>query len=159
MWQSADDLLKRIDDEYSIIKENSYSYKKRNLTTSYVHAMLSNSFLKMINKSECFFLIESKNSIFKNGNFNQTYSPWLYTEIGIFNIVQKILRRETAILESSAENFRFPVNIEKLVKLNENILKNWSNDFQKHRIPNLMSRHGFPKWPFVHYLDVLYKIL
>ena len=82
VWNSADDLLKRIDKIYTWDpKRNVYDYNKRNFSTSHVHAMLSMAILDIIDRSECCLFIESDESISLEGIKTKTLSPWIYEEL------------------------------------------------------------------------------
>ncbi|MDQ0859866.1 hypothetical protein [Bacillus sp. V2I10] len=68
----------------------SYSYEKRNYSTSHVHAMLSAALSSMIDKSECLIFLNTPNSInYKDVIQQQTKSPWIYLEIAMSQIVRK----------------------------------------------------------------------
>ena len=82
VWNSADDLLKRIDEIYTWESDrNVYDYNKRNFSTSHVHAMLSMAILDIIDRSECCIFIESEESISLEGIKSKTLSPWIYEEL------------------------------------------------------------------------------
>ena len=82
VWNSADDLLKRIDKVYTWEPDrNVYDYDKRNFSTSHVHAMLSMAILDIIDRSECCIFIESDESISLEGIKTKTLSPWIYEEL------------------------------------------------------------------------------
>ena len=82
VWNSADDLLKRIDEIYTWEPDrNVYDYNKRNFSTSHVHAMLSMAILDIIDRSECCIFIESEESISLEGIKSKTLSPWIYEEL------------------------------------------------------------------------------
>lgn len=90
VWKSADELLKEIDDKYCYKKHTkTYDYKKRNFTTSHVHAILSMALLDTIKYSKCCIFIESDESIsLENGLRKKTFSPWLYEEIKYMTLFQ-----------------------------------------------------------------------
>lgn len=83
VWHSADALLKEIDDKYCYQPESkTYNYKKRNFSTSHIHAMLTMAMHDVINKSECCISIESDQSYpIQNGIETCTLSPWIYEEV------------------------------------------------------------------------------
>lgn len=82
VWNSADDLLQRIDSVYTWDPDrNVYDYNKRNFSTSHVHAMLSMAILDIIDRSECCIFIESDESINLEGIKTKTLSPWIYEEL------------------------------------------------------------------------------
>ena len=134
VWKSADELLKEIDDRYCYRKHTkTYDYKKRNFTTSHVHAILSMALLDTIKNSKCCIFIESDESIsLSNGLRKKTFSPWLYEEIKYMTLFQPTdSTKYFAKTDSLNENFkvkyeadeidRFPfldnVNIRNLRKL------------------------------------------
>lgn len=83
VWNSADRLLKVIDDKYSWsdVDPGYYDYVKRNFSTSHVHTMLSMAMLEAIRRSELCLFIESDNSVtLEEGIKEQTLSPWIYAE-------------------------------------------------------------------------------
>ena len=82
IWNSADQLLKTIDNTYCKNKDqNLYDYKKRNFSTSHIHTMLSMAMMEAIKRSELFLFIESENSLtLRDGINNSTLSPWIYQE-------------------------------------------------------------------------------
>ena len=90
VWKSADELLKEIDDRYCYKKHTkTYDYKKRNFTTSHVHAILSMALLDTIKNSKYCIFIESEESIsLENGLKRKTFSPWLYEEIKYMALFQ-----------------------------------------------------------------------
>lgn len=56
IWGSADELLRVIDNKYYWKKQiQTYSYEKRNLTTSHIHAMLATSIYSVMDKTEVLF--------------------------------------------------------------------------------------------------------
>lgn len=79
-WGSADQLLKEIDDKYCYRKHSkTYDYKKRNFTTSHVHAILSMALLDTILRSKYCIFIESTESVpLNSGLKKKTLSPWLH---------------------------------------------------------------------------------
>ncbi|MBB4597652.1 toll/interleukin-1 receptor domain-containing protein [Xanthomonas arboricola] len=92
VWSSADELLKKIDDKYcKNVGEASYSYEKRNLSTSHVHMMLTMAITEMIDSCECLFFLNTPSSIspVKTINEAKTSSPWIYAEIAISKTIQK----------------------------------------------------------------------
>lgn len=91
LWGCSDDLLRMIDDTYCINPdESTYSYEKRNYTTSHVHMMLSIALMHMIDKCEAFFLISTSNSIcLSEGLENRwTISPWIYHELSAASMLR-----------------------------------------------------------------------
>lgn len=56
--------------------------------------MLMNALMKMIDKSECVFSLNTGNSTIRvekgiAKNLEKTYSPWIYSEINASNLTRK----------------------------------------------------------------------
>lgn len=86
VWGCVEDLLKRIDDLYSIKRGNNYDYHKRNQTTAAAYLMLETALTEMMNKAEAIFFLNTRNSALKDsvreGNHvEQIASPWIYHEL------------------------------------------------------------------------------
>jgi len=139
IWGYSNDLLKQIDDKYCRnIHGNTYSYEKRNFSTSHVYMMLSIALNKMIGKCEGFFLLNSPNSIQTSGIFNETYSPWLYSEIITSKLIEKktpdrlLNRRTESFSKGSKEDWinedlkvKYKVTLNHLDKLSQQDISNW----------------------------------
>lgn len=92
IWGYADELLKIIDDEHCRNTKQSYSYESRNHSTSHVHMMLNMALMRMIDKTECLFFLNTPNSIDLSDIETRTLSPWIYSEIGISQMINKKIR-------------------------------------------------------------------
>lgn len=91
VWGYANDLLKKVDDKYSLIENNRYDYSKTTYTSSHVHGMLTSAIANMIDKTECLIFINTKNSITSSFSNHKTESPWIYEEVLISKIIDKKL--------------------------------------------------------------------
>ena len=90
VWGYADDLLRKIDNSYCLNSDGSFSYKKRNISTSYVHMMLNTALLSMIDRCECLFFLSTPNSFNTEQKIkNTTFSPWIYFELSMANAIEK----------------------------------------------------------------------
>lgn len=104
-WGYSDDLLRILDDQYCYQPESeTYSYERRNKSTTHVNMMLSVSLSKMIDKCECLFFLNTPKSI-KLSDFGggaSTASPWIYAEIALTNLIEKKLstRRPAKAVEA-----------------------------------------------------------
>ena len=91
VWEYADKLLKKFDDQYCISEsdKNLYDYGKRNKSTSLVHIMLANALMRMIDKTECFLFLQTRRSSIANTDHSiETLSPWLFHELNIANNIE-----------------------------------------------------------------------
>jgi hypothetical protein len=120
VWGYSNELLKIIDNEYC--KNSSgetYSYEKRNYSTSHVHLMLSTALNKMIDNCECIFFLNTPNSVSSNVDKEMTASPWIYTEMAMIQTIQKktpkrieLKSRTFSKGENLNENFMIEYEIE-----------------------------------------------
>lgn len=97
VWGSADAILNQIDNSDFVShyrnEQNrvSYSYKDRNLTTSYVHVMLCNAIMQAMDSCKFVFFLNTPNSIDVEASVKdrETNSPWLYYELSVLKYIQK----------------------------------------------------------------------
>lgn len=155
VWGYADNLLRQIDSIYCMIPGgNTYSYSKRNGSTSHVHMMLATALAMMIDNTEALFFLETPNSITAEESINKTCSPWLFSEIAITNIIRKKppeFHRQIASFSESVQRrdahrnleIRYTVDTQALVNLELEDLNNWLD------LHNQSDRHG---------LDTLYDV-
>ena len=141
VWGYFDTLLKGIDRSTGLSN-----------AVSHAHMMLNMALMTMIDRTECLFFLNTPKSINLDEAFNTgTYSPWLYTEIGISRMIEKkeperyksFSRenlREKKLLKSS---MRYKTDISHLTTLDADDLKSWASHCQK---------------TFEHPLDALYDL-
>lgn len=163
VWGYADRLLKLIDDEYCLNQGGqTYSYTKRNYSTSHVHMMLSTALTMMIDKAECVLFLNTPNSITPYDVVSKTKSPWIYSEIAMTSLVrQKPVEdyRLKRIVESFSESeeikkgldVEYIVNTEHLIKIDSEILQTWGNSWR------FTGKKYSPDYT-QHALDILYYI-
>lgn len=138
MWGFSDDLLRKIDDKYCInnnSERKSYSYEKRNYSTSHVHMMLSIAINKMIDKTECLFFLNTPESVsIENTVQKTTYSPWIYSELFTSEVIRKKelsrYRKGTmekkAMYESDKVNIKYDITTDHLIDLDKNDFIKWA---------------------------------
>lgn len=101
VWNSADGLLREIDNLYCKQRNGLYNYHRRNYSTAHIHTMLSMSIMEIIKRSKVGIFIDSHHSInlerLCNSNQAKTLSPWIYQEI--------MFMRQFATNRSSARMF------------------------------------------------------
>jgi hypothetical protein len=138
VWGFSDDLLRKIDDKYCInnnSERKSYSYEKRNYSTSHVHMMLSIAINKMIDKTECLFFLNTPESVsIENTVQKTTYSPWIYSELFTSEVIRKKelsrYRKGTmekkAMYESDKVNIKYNITTDHLIDLDKNDFIKWA---------------------------------
>lgn len=164
IWGSANDLLRNIDNEYSISRRDKYGkpiydYNIRNYTTSHVHMMLSTALNDIINSTECLIFLNTPESLAINEVKKQkTNSPWIYNELKIASIIEKknprriylkenIEKRAAVFNEESKNKLEILYRVEQQLNIFENLdsakLKKWLLNY------NLSDKSSHP-------LDILY---
>ena len=137
IWGSADSLLRKIDDKFCYNEgKHTYNYKKRNLSTSYVHMMLCSSLANMMDKCICFIFINSNQSIKPSSidteSSHETFSPWIFFELSLFQKIRKFplsqseLHKKANLVNEnfSSENFKvtFPAETKNLPPLDISVV-------------------------------------
>lgn len=140
-WGYCDDLLKCIDERLTYNETSeTYNYKKRNVTTSHVHIMLSSALAEMINKTECIIFFNTQNSvdlvsgISELGSKTVTESPWIYYELFMTSILpltmpenrQKTLGESLHMKDSLPIAYNIDGLLQKLTTLTDADLKRWA---------------------------------
>ena len=96
-WGSVYDLLRKIDDEYCWqTKSETYTYSKRNQSTSDVYMISNTALHKMIDRAYAIFFIGSENSLVasaeemtKNQDKQKSFSPWIHPELMISSRIRR----------------------------------------------------------------------
>ncbi len=83
VWGNMEIIQKALDDKYCRNQyDHLYDYDYRNQSTSHVHAMLSMSLLRMMQKTECVIFIKTDKSVpLSDGITQKTLSSWIYQEL------------------------------------------------------------------------------
>ncbi|MEK6485739.1 hypothetical protein [Myroides odoratimimus] len=85
VWGYSDQLLKEVDNKYCYnLDTRTYSYERRNISTSNIHLILNNSLIRMIDTCELILFINTENSINITEKIDDklsTRSPWIFTEL------------------------------------------------------------------------------
>lgn len=167
VWGYSDDLLKQIDNDYCFNdKKGSYSYKKRNYSTSHIHMMLSVALTQMIDKAECLFFLNTPNSLTPDPDRNQTESPWIYFEISTSKLIRKKELKEYRYKPLCEDlrfyskggklNFKYDLPTGHLVDINYSVLSKWEKKWN-----SVALNDAFPQYSndfSVHALDKLYEL-
>lgn len=154
IWGHSNQLLKDLDNIYSILKENSYDYTKSNRAAGHVHMILSTALTMMIDNAECFMFLHTPNSINLSDEIALTQSPWIYSEITISKLIRKHARRKSVILEKADKTFAKGgevLEIEYKLGLDHLLEINW----QDVRNPWISRARVIPK---KHPLDILFEL-
>ena len=153
VWGYGDDLLKEIDDVHCFNHQTgTYSYEKRNGSTSHVHMMLSMALASMLDTTECIIFLNTPNSITPEEAVDKTLSPWLYYELGMTRLIRRRAKEEhrsQELMESFAKRaelqIAYPAELVGLTAISAAHLTDWSKEWSQ------TSRKHYP-------LDILYEI-
>jgi hypothetical protein len=139
IWGYSDHLLRLLDDEYCYRESTkTYSYERRNRSTSHVHIMLSIALMKMIDGCECAMFVDTPNSISPKQYINdgdETGSPWIYSEISMTSLVRRrslaehrgSFAKSSRAMDSISEDLRiqYDVNLDHLIELTRSKFAAW----------------------------------
>lgn len=147
VWGYSNELLKQIDKRYCKKAYATYSYEKRNISTSHVHMMLNVALMKMIDKCECIFFINTPHSLPIVDNIRKvesTLSPWIYSEVEMTRYLreQKPQRKGYQYplnagfqLEHSELKIQYKINKMHMKKINDKSLEVWLTSSSNHEHP------------------------
>ena len=120
IWNSADGLLREIDNLYCKQRNGLYNYHRRNYSTAHIHTMLSMSIMEIIKNSSAGIFINSPHSInlrnLSNNNRAKTLSPWIYQEI---MFMRQFANKTPSTRMFSCENLNEGLQIEHTVDLSD----------------------------------------
>lgn len=136
VWGYAADLLKIIDNEHCRNPgKETYSYNKRNGSTSHVHMMLSTALGEMLDSTECAIFLDTPNSITSNDAVKRTKSPWIYYELGLMRLIRERQPNRPPYKKELLENFakraqasleiNYSVRLDNLIELDGDDLNKW----------------------------------
>lgn len=134
VWENMNDLLLEIDESHCKKREGTYYYDKRNISTSHVHMILFSALINMINTCECFFFLDTQNSIQETAQTASTFSPWIMGELLVSSVIKPICPRTSlsearagmeGFSQDSMPSFEYPAKIKHLKNLSFCDFKNW----------------------------------
>lgn len=137
-----------------------YNYDIQNFTASHVHMLLSTTLNDIIHSTECVIFLNTPESLSINEVRNQkTNSPWIYNELKIASIVEKIYPRKHLLGEQIMKREN---NFSKKVQNSLEILYPISNQLAGFES---LDSNGLQKWVVnksmweanFHPLDILYS--
>lgn len=172
VWGSADELLRKLDNKYSYQQAtDTYNYRKRNFTTSHVHAMLSVAIQSVMDNSEVIFFLNTEKSFPSISNVlkenrEYTLSPWIYQEVMNVQLLRQVnwseYRYKRSLCHSVFESFTNDLKIAYKTPLNDftildaSILTIWQEKYSE----TMTRRYGdFIDGMYNHPLNLLYDII
>ena len=138
IWGNMDELLWKIDNIHCKNEDGkTYSYEKRNISTSHVHMILFSALINMINTCECFFFLDTQNSIQKTAEAATTFSPWIMGELLVSSVIKPVCPRPQkheiragmeSLSEDAMPSFEYSANVEHLKELPFAKFRSWYNE-------------------------------
>lgn len=132
VWNSADGLIRKLDDLCRRPGKKGYDYKDRNMTTSQVHAMLTSAIMQEIDDCDTLFLLNTPESVnVIDGVHEYTLSPWIFLEIGLSKVIEKKWNNpkrqhlSTYSVTAEAAQMRMKLDTSHLTELSEDELQDW----------------------------------
>lgn len=137
IWGYVNDLLWKIDNLYTIQRDGYFNYEERNRTTSHVNMMLSMAIMKMIDSTECFFVLNKPDSLKISESVSQTFSPWVYAEILMSRLIRPKslkkhpIRNQKGILSKAKSalfediEISYEVDLNHLTEIDKSKLNQW----------------------------------
>lgn len=134
VWGNSNDLLRMIDDEYCWNQNTeTFSYEKRNGSTSHVHMMLATALAKMIDKTECAMILRTSNSITSEEATEKTASPWLFWEIATMSVIRRrspsrgLVKKAQEILGETRKDLKieYLLDLMSMNQIDNDILNKW----------------------------------
>lgn len=157
VWGNASELLQAIDERYCKNPDGqTFSYERRNLSTSHVHMMLATALAKMIDGAECAWVLNTANSITSKEAIDSTKSPWLFSEIAAMHVVRRrtpeFHRGRTKIAKAQREmvealSITHQVSLKSFTRLDVAALNKWAE------------ARGQSSNAHKHALDILYELV
>ncbi|MDX2362396.1 MAG: hypothetical protein QNK23_16425 [Crocinitomicaceae bacterium] len=146
VWGYADELLMKINNRQSKIKEGLYDLDGCNQASSHVNMMLSVALSKMMDQCECLFFLNTPNSVTTSEVVSRTKSPWIYAEIAQSRLIRKKAptRRFTKsfskggkaeTLAMITENIEYDLELDHLYKLNHSEFLEWLENIKEDQHP------------------------
>ena len=132
VWSHYESLKEKLDKFYTNKYRFAYNETFRNRIYQNIDLMLNTSLMEIMDKCECLFFLNTPNSIHP-GEMHRylTDSPWLFSEISIFNHIKKTEpsrhpSKAVAFCEScESSKILNPVDLSKLATLNYKDLNRW----------------------------------
>jgi hypothetical protein len=146
IWGYADELIRIVDNKYCRNRSETYDYKKRNISTSHIHMMLTIALMKTMDSCECLFFINTPNSVPITDmiiNADYTYSPWIYSEIEMSRMLKhrplsdyRIQHDIEHSMKHAFENLtvKYQAKTDHLYSLQNSDIIAWQNLCKKNRI-------------------------
>lgn len=165
-WGNYKDLLRELDNKFSMNDKGQYVYTKTLASASYVNTMLTTSLLNMMNQTEAVIFINTKNSLPDISTImteeKYTTSPWIYQELLATTLLKdrdREAHRVNTMLEfqeNSELKIAFKAPLQALTPINAETLREWEKMYYAKQ-----GMYGtlFPqKKKYAYALDYLYDI-
>lgn len=130
VWGEFPDLRKQINSYFSIHLGSKYTFNMQDRVSQHVMMMLNSSLMEMMSRCQCLFFLNTPNSVSIDEVLRgATYSPWIFSEIGMFNCIEKkvppSLLKENQQEQENFANITYKLDLSQLCDLDANSLVKW----------------------------------
>ena len=152
VWKHCSSLKRALNSFFFEKYGTEYNSLFKDRVNQHILLMLNTSLMEVMDRCECLFFLNTPQSVEVSeiGNY-LTDSPWLFSEIGMFNSIQKKQRRR--ILSEAQEstgcfsNIQYKLNLSSLNTLDADDLNLWANMVMRNKRTQIKK----------HPLDTLYN--
>lgn len=128
VWGNFTDLRRQINNYFVKNLGFEYDCEQQDRVSQHVMMMLNISLIEMMDRCQCLFFLNTPNSIsLEDFCYNSTYSPWLFSEIGMFNCIKKNMPLRESIYKQHS-NISYKVDLSQLTELTNDDLNEWAEE-------------------------------
>lgn len=132
VWGDFTLLRKKINNYFRRELGSAYDCDQQDRVSQHVLLMLNTSLMEMMDRCQCLFFLNTPNSIsIEDVCDNSTYSPWIFSEIGMFNCIEKRNLFDKSIESSHYKEFAniaYKLDLTQLKELTCNDLNEWAKE-------------------------------
>ena len=137
-WGGMDRLLRELNDECCATDDGAYDYDRVLLSSAHVHAMLTVAIMKVMDKAEAVFFLNTPSSVpTVAASIQKTASPWIYEELMLTQLLRRRPPLGGAVLEHSTHfdgkdqlRILYDAPVNRLAQLTPERLARWDNTYQ-----------------------------
>lgn len=128
VWGDFTILRKKINNYFFTKLGSKYDCNQQDRVSQHVMMMLNTSLMEMMDRCQSLFFLNTPNSISVEDVCNDsTYSPWIFSEIGMFNCIKKTIPlRESVYKQYSRISYK--LDLSQLTELTCEDLNEWYDE-------------------------------
>lgn len=147
VWGGFKELQDSLDNYFIKMQGRNYTRADQYRVISHVHLMLNTALMQMLDRCEAFFLLNTPQSITIDDLIgNSTYSSWIFSEIGMFHLIEKHKPQRTVQESYFSARIKQKVDFTDFTLLTNDDLIEWKKCKNQYFMQNILA------------LDILYDI-